>query len=165
MVTDGDDQYRLVFKGLESVRSDWSPLARDFQQELYRRLFVNEPVEEYVIETVQQVLDGALDDKLVLRRRLRRKLDDYTKNIPPHVRAARMAESEREQRGLQPAYASGGWIEFQMTVNGPEPIAYSKSLIDYNFYIERQLAPIADAVLGFRQTSLEALTDRQLGLF
>ena len=163
--TDDAGQYRLVFKGLESVRSDWSPLAREFQQELYRRLFMNEPVEDYVIETVQRVLDGALDDKLVLRRRLRRKLDDYTKNVPPHVRAARMADGVREQRGLQPAYKSGGWIEFQMTVNGPEPVAYSESLIDYNFYIERQLAPIADAVLGFRQTSLEALTDRQLGLF
>ncbi|KRO70765.1 MAG: hypothetical protein ABR69_05355 [OM182 bacterium BACL3 MAG-120507-bin80] len=31
--------YRLIFKGLESVRTDWSPLAREFQRELYRRIF------------------------------------------------------------------------------------------------------------------------------
>ncbi len=26
----------LVFKGLENVRTDWTWLARDFQEELYR---------------------------------------------------------------------------------------------------------------------------------
>ena len=52
-----------------------------------------------------------------------------------------------------------------MTTNGPEPILYSASPIDYNFYIDRQLAPIADAILRFRQTSLAELTDKQLDLF
>jgi DNA polymerase-2 len=33
------DKSHLLFKGLESVRSDWSPLAREFQKELYRRIF------------------------------------------------------------------------------------------------------------------------------
>ena len=37
--------------------------------------------------------------------------------------------------------------------------------IDYNFYIDRQLAPIADAILSFQQTSLAELTDKQLDLF
>lgn len=165
MVASEDGQHRLVFKGLETVRSDWSLLARDFQQELYRRLFMDEPVEAYVIDMVQQVLEGRLDDKLLLRRRLRRRLGDYKKNVPPHVRAARLADTIRAQRGLPPAYESGGWIEYLMTVNGPEPAAYADSPVDYDFYIERQLAPIADAILGFRRTSLAELTDRQLGLF
>jgi DNA polymerase-2 len=36
----GDD---LVFKGLETVRTDWTPLAQTFQRELYRRVFKREP--------------------------------------------------------------------------------------------------------------------------
>ena len=40
--------YRLIFKGLESVRTDWSPLAREFQRELYRRIFLGEDYTDYL---------------------------------------------------------------------------------------------------------------------
>ena len=165
LVDDGAGGRKLVFKGLESVRSDWTPLAREFQQQLYYKVFHGEPVEHFVRDMVQEVLDGGMNDKLTLRRRLRRKLSDYKKNVSPHVRAARLADQERRKRGLKPSFENGGWIEYRMTVNGPEPILYSASPIDYNFYIDRQLAPIADAILSFRQTSLAELTDKQLDLF
>ena len=160
-----DGPGELVFKGLETVRSDWSPLAKQFQQELYRRTFAGEPVDDYIRQLVDQVYRGEFDQALVLRRRLRRRLKDYVKNVPPHVRAARMMDEERKRRGLIPRYDSGGWIEYLMTVTGPEPLAYASSPIDHDFYVERQLAPIADAVLGFHGTSLADLTDRQMGLF
>lgn len=164
MIRRGDD-VELVFKGLETVRSDWSQLAREFQQALYRRIFLDEPFEEFVRDTVEAVTRGECDDKLTLRRRLRRKLDDYKKNVPPHVRAARMAEDIRRTRGLDSLYQGGGWIEYVMTRNGPEPRAYLASAIDYDFYIDRQLAPIADAILAFKSTSLAEIVDKQLGLF
>ena len=34
----------IVFKGLENVRSDWTELAKQFQYELYSRVFNDEPV-------------------------------------------------------------------------------------------------------------------------
>ena len=122
---DGSNQ--LVFKGLETVRSDWSPLAREFQQELYRRVFLDELFEEYVQYVVDQVQQGKLDDQLVLRRRMRRKIDDYVKNVPPHVRAARLARNIRQSRGLPTTLETGGWIEYLMTVSGPEPRQYVTS--------------------------------------
>ncbi len=155
----------IVFKGLESVRSDWTPLAREFQRELCRRCFLDEPVEDYIKEVVASVTEGKADDKLVLRKRLRRKLADYTKNVPPHVKAARLADAARTESGLAPIYQYGGWIEYVMTLAGPEPVKYRTSLLDYDFYITRQLAPVADAILGFRQTSLAAIMDRQPELF
>lgn len=164
-MVDNRGESKLIFKGLETVRTDWSPLAREFQQQLYQRVFTDLPVESYIKDVVGKVLAGELDDKLVLRRRLRRKLNDYTKNVPPHVRAARLADQQRVKNGLSPAYQSGGWIEYVMTVNGPEPLAFLASRLDYEFYVERQLAPIADAILGFSGTSLATMTDRQLGLF
>lgn len=126
---------------------------------------MGEPVEQFVKDTVAEVVMGDLDEQLTLRRRLRRKLSDYVKNIPPHVRAARMAESKRKEAGLKPAFEHGGWIEYRMTVNGAEPLAYLASPIDYEFYIDRQLAPIADAILSFQNMTLAELTDRQMGLF
>jgi DNA polymerase II len=165
MVRDSGGDSQLVFKGLESVRSDWSPLAREFQVELYRRVFSDEPHLIYIKETTERLLEGELDEKLSLRRRLRRKLNDYTKNVPPHVRAARLADAERLKRGLKPTYEHGGWIEYQMTINGPEPLPYVNSAIDYHFYMDRQLAPIADAILGLQGNSLALLIDKQIGLF
>jgi len=161
----GESGPELVFKGLESVRSDWSPLARDFQKDLYRKVFMDEDYIPYVQSTVEEVLEGKEDERLVLRRRLRRNLSDYTKNVPPHVRAARRADEERVKRGLKPTFENGGWIEYVITVNGPEPLPYVQSPIDYDFYIDRQLAPIADAILALDDVTFSGLTDRQLGLF
>ena len=155
----------LIFKGLETVRSDWSPLARDFQQELYRRVFFGLPYVEYIKQTVSSLTSGSLDEKLALRKRLRRKLADYVKNVPPHVQAARKAEQSRVSKGLSPLYVSGGWIDYIMTVSGPEPKQYQQSAIDYDFYIERQLTPIADAILVFEASSMDAILNKQIGLF
>ena len=33
-----DGELQMIYKGLESVRTDWSPLARQFQQGLYERI-------------------------------------------------------------------------------------------------------------------------------
>lgn len=164
MITE-DGEARLVFKGLESVRSDWTQLAREFQQGLYERIFRNQVYEAFIKETVEAVARGDCDDKLVFRRRLRRKLDEYEKNVPPHVRAARRGEEIRTSRGLAPIYSRGSWVEYVMTINGPEPKSYAVSPLDYQFYIDRQLAPVADAILSFKSTSIAEITDRQLGLF
>lgn len=156
---------KIVFKGLESVRSDWSPLAREFQKELYRRVFADEPCREYIQSLVADLRDGRFEAELVLRKRLRRRLDEYVRNVPPHVQAARKAEAIREVRNLPSLYAAGGWIEYVMTVSGPEPRQYRQSPIDHDFYIDKQLAPIADAILVFQGQSLEQILTQQIGLF
>ena len=92
-------------------------------------------------------------------------MKDYVKNVPPHVRAARSLSEIRANKGLPPLPDSGGWSEYVMTVNGPEPRQYVASSIDYGFYVDRQLAPIADAILSFKGTSLAEITDQQMTLF
>ena len=42
---------------------------------------------------------------------------------------------------------------------------YAESALDYDFYIERQLAPAVDGLLQFMGTSLQQITDQQMGLF
>ncbi len=150
----------LVFKGLENVRTDWTKVARDFQSELYRRIFFDEPYHDYIKSTVQSVLDGEVDHELVYRKRLRRKLDEYQRNIPPHVQAARKAA---EQVGAK--IRRGDWVEYVITINGAEPVIATTSLIDYQHYIDRQLGPAADGILYFMEESLAEITDQQMGLF
>jgi DNA polymerase-2 len=59
----------------------------------------------------------------------------------------------------------GGWIEYIMTRTGAEPVRFTDQKPDYEFYIERQIEPIADAILGFVDNSMEKLFGRQIGLF
>jgi len=161
--TDGSE--RLVFKGLESVRGDWSPLAKTFQRELYRRIFAGEAYRDYVREIVCQTLAGAHDEDLIYRKRLRRKLDDYQRNVPPHVRAARLADEFNRQMKRPLQYQNGGWIRYVITVSGPEPLENRRSAIDYQHYVSRQLQPVADGILPFVGDNFEKLTGQQLGLF
>ena len=156
---------QVQFKGLETVRSDWSPLAREFQKVLYKKIFLDEPFDDYVKEVVKKLLDGEFEEELVLRKRLRRKLDDYVKNVPPHVQAARKAEVIREERQLPSLYKSGGWIDYVMTISGPEPRQYRQAPIDFDFYIDKQLTPIADAILIFKSSSMDDIINQQIGLF
>ena len=149
----------LVFKGLENVRTDWTRLARDFQMQLYRKVFFDEPYRDYVKALVAAVRSGGYDSQLIYRKRLRRKLDDYQKNIPPHVQAARKAAASGE------TFKRGSWIEYVITVSGPEPVTKIESPLDYQHYIERQLAPAADGILYFLNDSLASIIDQQLSMF
>ena len=153
LVQSDDGTYDVVFRGLESVRTDWTPLARRFQRELYRRVFLREPFEAFIRETLANLLAGRLDRELVYRKRLRRPLEDYTRNVPPHVRAARKLARP------------GRWIHYVITKSGPEPAQDEIPKPDYEHYRERQLGPAADGILQFLETSFEAITDAQLSIF
>ena len=143
----------LVFKGLEAVRTDWTPLARNFQRELYRRIFLHEPFEDYVRQIASALLDGEMDEQLVYRKRLRRRLTDYQRNVPPHVQAAR--------KQAKP----GHWVSYIITRNGPEPTDALHSQPDYEHYLEKQLAPAADGILHFLDTSFKNINDAQMQMF
>ncbi|WP_032484739.1 DNA polymerase II, partial [Yersinia pestis] len=43
---------QMVYKGLETVRTDWTPLAQQFQRELYLRIFQQQPYQDYVRDYV-----------------------------------------------------------------------------------------------------------------
>ena len=52
-----------------------------------------------------------------------------------------------------------------ITVNGPEPIEYLISQIDYEHYVDKQIKPIAEGILPFIGSSFEDMTSQQMGLF
>ncbi|MCC2973861.1 DNA polymerase II [Massilia sp. IC2-476] len=165
LVTHADGSEEVVYKGLETVRTDWSPLAQQFQQELYLRVFKREPYEAWVADYVARTLRGELDELLVYRKRLRRPLDEYERNVPPHVRAARMADDFHTGQGRPAQYRRGGWIRYVMTTAGPEPLELRRAPIDYEHYLTKQLEPIADAILPFLGDSFARLTSPQGALF
>lgn len=152
-VVTADGTTQVIFKGLEAVRTDWTLLAREFQKALYAKVFNDEAVEQLVRETTEKLLAGQLDDKLVYRKRLRRKLSEYQRNVPPHVQAAR--KSANPQR----------WINYVITLSGPEPADEETAPIDYQHYVDKQLIPVADGILHFLNTSYHSVISEQSELF
>ncbi|MBT8380955.1 MAG: DNA polymerase II, partial [Ignavibacteria bacterium] len=145
---------KLEFVGMEFVRSDWTRLAKDFQVELYTKLFNGEKVDDWIREVAKKVKAGEYDDKLVYRKRLRKDVDDYTKNIPQHVKAARLLPE------------SVATVYYVITQRGPIPIELKHNDIDYQHYIEKQLKPVADSVLVLLGKSFDSIVQSdQLSFF
>jgi len=128
-------------------------------------VFKQEPYQDYVRDYVRRTLSGEFDELLVYRKRLRRPLAAYQRNVPPHVRAARMADEFNRQQGRPLQYPSGGWISYVMTSAGPEPLETWRSGFDYQHYLSNQLQPVADAILPLLNDDFETLTSGQQTLF
>lgn len=144
----------LEFVGMEFVRSDWTRLAKEFQVELYSRIFNNEEIENWLREVVQKVKAGEYDEKLVYRKRLRKDVEEYTKNIPQHVKAARMLPE------------TSGTVYYVITKRGPIPVELKHTDIDYDHYIDKQIKPIADSVLILLGESFDSIVQSdQLSFF
>ena len=156
---DGHLQDKLVFKGLENVRTDWTALAKQFQERLYAYIFAKEPYDDFIRETVNALWAGELDGDLIYQKKLRRELNQYIKSTPPHIKAARQYERLSQQR-----LHRGDRIEYVLTVNGPEPVDYRQSAIDYQHYIDKQLKPIADSILNFVDRDFDTIISVQMSL-
>ncbi|MDE0451523.1 MAG: DNA polymerase II [Gammaproteobacteria bacterium] len=146
----------VEFVGMEVVRRDWTDLAKTVQRELYARLFADAPVDDYLAQVVRDLRSGSFDEALVYRKGLRKRLQDYTANTPPHVAAARKSRSD-----------PGRLISYVMTRNGPEPLDNITADLDREHYVQRQVRPVAEPVLDTFGLSFEQAIgdDRQMELF
>lgn len=144
---------KLHFKGMESARSDWTDLAKEVQYELILRVFAGKPIDDYLIKIVNDVKEGRYDNKLVYKKRLRKGIDEYTVNIPPHVQAARLLDN--------PPHL----IRYVITVDGPQPTQKTSSSLDYEHYIESQIKPVADSILELNGKSFDNIISGQQDLF
>jgi len=154
VATEQENEVELV--GLEAVRRDWTELARSTQKELYRRLFHDEPIEDYLRGVIRELLRGDRDHQLVYRKVLRKALEEYTSTTPPHVAAARKMRSK-----------PGRYIEYVITRSGPEPASEQVSALDYQHYLDKQLEPISQPILSHLGIEFSSISgdDRQLELF
>jgi DNA polymerase-2 len=126
-------------KGMEAVRSDFTPLARHFQVKLLELVFSGAGEKElgdFCRSEREALRKGARDGELVYRKTLRRLADDYASETP-QVRAARLM-GWKDRRGR---------VSYVMTRSGAEPVdRRSGSALDYEHYERHQLLPIATSI-------------------
>ncbi|MEQ5874086.1 DNA polymerase II [Pseudoalteromonas sp. NFXS39] len=155
---------KLVFKGMETVRSDWTELAHKFQTELFEILFSENYSPQLIVQAfdryVKKLYAGEFDSSLIYRKRLGQHLTDYQKNIPPHVKAAKQHLADNPHLAFQ----RGQIIEYVYTPSGAEYFIGEHNY-DYSIYVNKQLLPIAEMIVVDLGTIVSSLSDRQIQLF
>ena len=147
----GEDE--LIIKGLEAVRTDWTAFARQAQTIMLKRLFTDQPLSQYLVSLSEGLANGEFDDQLVYNKRLRKPLEAYTKNSPPHVQAARKMDNP------------GRKISYMITLNGAEPVSNLTAKPDYDHYLEKQLRPAVESILQCVELDFDDIVQSQMRLF
>jgi DNA polymerase, archaea type len=90
------DSGEMIIKGLESVRGDWSKIAREAQTTVLEAVLKNRnaiEAEKYIVSLIGDIKQRKIDlNKLIIRTRITKALSTY-KNKGPHVVAAELAVS------------------------------------------------------------------------
>ncbi|RYV02250.1 DNA polymerase II [Shewanella sp. OPT22] len=157
-----EDGIEIVFKGMENVRNDWSRLAKRIQFELYQRLFLDQKLGQYLSQQIEMLKSGELDNELVFKRKLSRNIEEYTAKSSPHVRVAnQLFKHTSDNKFLK----RGATIKYVNTLHGPQSILYRNAEIDYDYYIEKQIMPIAESLFDITGEDLNSASTGQLSMF
>ncbi|MBM7071271.1 DNA polymerase II [Shewanella sp. 202IG2-18] len=156
------EEIEIVFKGMENVRNDWSKLAKRIQFELYQRLFLGQKLGRYLSQQIEMLKSGKLDNELVFKRKLSRNVEEYTAKSSPHVRVAnQLFKHTSDTKFLK----RGATIKYVNTLQGPQSISYRNAEIDYDYYIEKQIIPIAESLFDITGENLNSASTGQLSMF
>ncbi len=143
-----DDDGVMKITGFEQVRRDWSPIAKDTQEEVLRKVLEDdvEGAVKLVKERVDSLKSGNVPvEKLKIYTTLTKPPEEYG-STAPHVEAAKKAMKRGDD--IQPETT----VDYVITTNGStisgkaELTKYAESY-DADYYIENQLIPVALRVL------------------
>jgi len=164
-----DSEGEITIRGFETVRRDWSQIAKETQEKVLLAILRDSSPEEALAtarRTVQSVLKGRVPmEKLIIRTQLTRPVKSY-EQIGPHVVAAKKMLS----RGRP--VAEGSLIAYVITKGGgsiserAEP-AEDADNYDPEYYARNQILPAVMRVLsglGVTEEDVMAEGDTQYSL-
>jgi len=134
----------LAHHGYEDLIKEWTDLGIRFRDTLLDRFLRDDDPERWIAEFVAELEGGGFVDELVYTKKIRKNVSEYAKNAPPHIRAARLLNDPGKE------------ISYVWTQRGPVPTSLDHDDIDTEHYIQKQIAPIVDALyaLGMRSCQL-----------
>ena len=145
---------QVVFSEMEQLVPNPVDLVWRFRNALFSCFFANGKLETWLGEFEGRLKQGEFNAELVYRKRLKKDVAEYGKNPPPHIRAARLlAKPNRD-------------IAYVWTKRGPIPLELKPNDYDYDHYLNKQLGPVADLILGLQGKSFATIGQpEQMGLF
>ena len=155
----------IIAKGLELVRRDWAPIAKNAQEDVLMAI-LNEGNVDKAAEVIKKALEKLHSrevnrDDLVIHTQITKSLDKY-KQIAPHVVAAHIME----EHGLK---VKRGDILRYVIVKGKGSISSRAVPYDYvdentefdiTYYVKHQLVPAVSRIMssfGYSESELEHL--------
>ncbi|KZX15385.1 DNA polymerase domain-containing protein [Methanobrevibacter filiformis] len=159
---------KIIAKGLELVRRDWAPIAKNTQQAILMALLKNGDVDEAVkiIETtLKNIKTGKVDiNNMIIHTQITKKLSEY-KQIGPHIVAA----EQLQKKGTE--IRKGSIIRY-IIVKGKGSISSRAVPIeeingytyDADYYIDNQLIPAVTRIMtsfGYTKESLTELSEKE----
>lgn len=158
-----DDKGRLKIRGFETVRRNWSFIAKDIQKEILEMILRDHDPDKAYSHVKQVIEDLRANkvplDKVVIFTQIQKDIDSY-QSVGPHVAAAqRLKASGHEVR-------PGTMIKY-VVIKGKGKIRDRVKLdtearqdeYDADYYIENQILPSVDrifAVLGIDTSALSS---------
>ncbi|MCK9151597.1 DNA polymerase domain-containing protein [Methanobacterium alcaliphilum] len=154
---------KIVAKGLELVRRDWAPIAKETQQNILMAILKDgspEKAKEIIEHVLKSIKSGKIKmDDLVIHTQITKKLSDY-KQIGPHVIAAQ--RSIEKGRKIE----RGSIIRY-VIVKGKDPISKRAVPIedtenrkyDPDYYINNQVLPAVSRIMSSLGYSFEELSE------
>lgn len=159
------EEGNIIAKGLELVRRDWAPIAKNAQEDVLMAI-LNEGNVDKAAEVIKKALKKLHSrevnrDDLVIYTQITKSLDKY-KQIAPHVVAAHIME----EHGLK---VKRGDILRYVIVKGKGSISSRAVPYDYvdentefdiNYYVKHQLVPAVSRIMssfGYSESELEHL--------
>ncbi len=162
-----DENGSMKITGFEQVRRDWSPIAKDTQEKVLRKVLeddVDEAV-DIVKDTIEALKSGEVDvEDLKIYTTLTKPPEEYG-NTAPHVEAAKKAMKRGDQ--IEPETT----IDYVITRTGKtiseqaELTKYAENY-DADYYVDNQIIPVTMRVLkvfGYTEDQLKG-KGKQSGL-
>ncbi len=165
-----DENDKLIIKGFEFVRGDWSQISKETQYKVFNAL-LRDNDREKAINIVRKTIDDLKKNKIPLKKliittQLTRNVNEY-KSIGPHVAVAKRLIS----KGWD--ITAGTMISYIITqgkglmrekARTPDEVIKENLTPDADYYIHHQIIPAVERVLDALNVNENDLEKKQRGL-
>lgn len=165
-----DEKGKIKVTGFETIRGDWSVLAKEVQKRVIELILAEQDVKKavlYVQGIIKDTRDGKIPlQKMVIHKQLRKDIADY-ESIGPHVEVAKVMA----KKGYQ--IRSGMMIAYVID-KGEGKLRDKARLIedaqgyDDDYYIDNQILPAVGKIfeaLGYSEREIAPKEQKELGDF
>ena len=159
------EEGNLKIRGFETVRRNWSPIAKQVQEKVLNIILKENKPEKalkFAKETIEDLRNNNIPLKdVIIYTQLQKEIDSYD-SVGPHVAIA----TKMRKKGIQ--VGPGSRIEFVITKTGKKirdkaklPEEVSQKDYDPDYYINNQLVPAVEKIFEVIGYSKEDLIERK----
>jgi len=156
-----DEEGDIKVTGFETIRGDWSEIAKDVQSKVFEIILRENDVEKalkYVREIVKKIREKKIDvEMMVIKKQLKKEIESY-EAVGPHVSVAKKLRDRGE-------YVSSGSVIKYVIQEGKGKIgdraipADEAKDYDAEYYVTHQVIPVVKKIFEVLGHSVEEMSE------